>query len=36
MIPSIKVIQNREGIPTTLEDAEKAYDKVQLEKLKWQ
>ena len=32
MVNLIKVTQNREGINTTTEDAERAYDKVQREK----
>lgn len=32
MVGAIQAIQNREGINTTVEQAERAYDKVQAEK----
>ena len=33
MVGAIQAIQNREGIDTTVEQAERAYDKVQAEKI---
>ena len=33
MVGAIQAIQNREGIDTTVEQAERAYDKVQTERI---